>query len=602
MINIDKVSNRNKNYKYKIFISFFIFSILVLATIIIVHIEFSKKNSIKTFKTESLLQSQGKTIFLKNFLQEREDSLMAIKNNPYFREFVSTGTYPHNTDFLFFTMMQENKEYMQMRFLDTKGKEKLRFDRNIYGEPAYKVALLQNKASRYYFVKTISLKNNEIFFSKIDFNMEKGKIQKPYIPVLRIATPVYINKQLKGILIINIFINKFMNLLTSSPIYNISVFNNNGYFIKDGNQYFDKTKNINTIFDKKTVKQILDTKNYITLFDKNIFIKKEHLSNQTIYILYKSKTEMLKTIREDDIKMTVIILIFTIFLSIPFALLLARPIKDMFEIVIIQSDKLHEIATTLDKKVEEESLKNAKKDRLLQHQSKMAELGDMIANIAHQWRHPLTRLSLLLQNLKLYQTKNKLTNEIFFDSLIKSNEQIDFMSNTIDNFRDFYKPNKEKVNFYIVESLNDILKIIGTVLEHDNIDLTITDTDHIEIFGIKNQFSQVLLNIIVNAKDALIENNIQNPIIDIDISKTDQNILITIKDNAKGIPDNIIDDIFNPYFTTKKEKGTGIGLYLSKTIIEEEMNGKINVQNIDNGACFSINLNIENNIVQYNKL
>ncbi|RLA77741.1 MAG: hypothetical protein DRG78_16685 [Epsilonproteobacteria bacterium] len=590
MINIDKVSNSNKNYKYKIFLSFFIFSILVLASIILVHLEFSKKNSIKKFKTESHLQSKDKTIFLNSFLQEKKDSLIAIRDNPYFREFASNGIYPHNTDFLFFTMMQENKEYMQMRFLDINGIEQLRFDRDTYGQSAYKVANLQNKSNRYYFIKTISLKDDDIFFSKIDFNMEKGKVQKPYIPVLRIATPVYIHEKLKGVLIINIFINKFMHLLTSSPIYNISVFDKNGFFVKNDNQYYDKTRHINKIFDKEIVSNILKIKDHIILFDQNIFIQKEYLNNQTIFILYKSKSEMLNKIREDDIKMTAIILIFTIFLSIPFALLLSRPIKDMFEIVIKQSDKLHEIATTLDKKVEEETLKNAKKDRLLQHQSKMAELGDMIGNIAHQWRHPLTRLSLILQNLKLYKSKDKLTDEILCDSLIKSNEQIDFMSNTIDDFKDFYKPNKEKVYFKIKDSFSDILKIIGTVLEHDNIEVSIQDTKNIEIYGIKNQFSQVVLNLIVNAKDALVDNSIVNPIIDITILKIKNNIVISIQDNAGGIDESIICDIFNPYFTTKKDKGTGIGLYLSRTIIEEEMKGKLEIQNINNGACFIITL------------
>ena len=590
MINIDKVSNSNKNYKYKIFLSFFIFSILVLASIILVHLEFSKKNSIKKFKTESHLQSKDKTIFLNSFLQEKKDSLIAIRDNPYFREFASNGIYPHNTDFLFFTMMQENKEYMQMRFLDINGIEQLRFDRDTYGQSAYKVANLQNKSNRYYFIKTISLKDDDIFFSKIDFNMEKGKVQKPYIPVLRIATPVYIHEKLKGVLIINIFINKFMHLLTSSPIYNISVFDMNGFFVKNDNQYYDKTRHINKIFDKEIVSNILKIKDHIILFDQNIFIQKEYLNNQTIFILYKSKSEMLNKIREDDIKMTAIILIFTIFLSIPFALLLSRPIKDMFEIVIKQSDKLHEIATTLDKKVEEETLKNAKKDRLLQHQSKMAELGDMIGNIAHQWRHPLTRLSLILQNLKLYKSKDKLTDEILCDSLIKSNEQIDFMSNTIDDFKDFYKPNKEKVYFKIKDSFSDILKIIGTVLEHDNIEVSIQDTKNIEIYGIKNQFSQVVLNLIVNAKDALVDNSIVNPIIDITILKIKNNIVISIQDNAGGIDESIICDIFNPYFTTKKDKGTGIGLYLSRTIIEEEMKGKLEIQNINNGACFIITL------------
>jgi len=590
MIEIQKASKQNKNYTYKILISFFIFSIIVLATIIIVHMEFSKENTIKKFSKESHLQSKEKTIFLESFLTKRVDSLLAIRDNPYFREFVETGMYQHNTDFLFYTIMQENKEYMQLRFIDKNGYESIRFDRKTYGEVAYKVLSLQDKKQRYYFKNTINLKDNSIFFSKIDFNMEKGKVQIPYTPVLRVATPVYINKKLKGILIINIFVKKFIQLLTSSPIYNISIVDENGYFIKKLDMYYSRTKHINKVYDMEVVKSILNTKDNSIIADKNIFIKKMDLGTQTNFMIFESKNEMLKQIRQSDIKMTLIILAITILISIPFALLLTRPIKDMFELIIHQSDKLHDLALTLDKKVQIETLKNAKKDRLLQHQSKMAELGDMIGNIAHQWRHPITRLSLLLQNLKLYKSKNKLTDEIFFESLQKVNEQIEFMSETIDNFKNFYKTDKQKDTFKIKDSLDDVLKIIGTILDHNNITMIICDEDNIEIYGIKNQFSQVLLNLIVNAKDALLSNNIKDPKINIKISQDEKGKYITIADNAGGIEKNIIDDIFDPYFTTKKEKGTGIGLYLCKTIIEDDMKGQLKVTNIKDGALFKISI------------
>ena len=223
------------------------------------------------------------------------------------------------------------------------------------------------------------------------------------------------------------------------------------------------------------MKQFLKVKNNSIIFDKNIFIQKLDVGNQKIIIIYKSKTQMLKKLRADDIKMTAIILLITIIISIPFAFLLSRPIKDMFEIVVKQGDKLHEIATTLDKKVEEETLKNAKQDRLLQHQSKIAELGDMIGNIAHQWKHPLTRLSLLLQNLKVYKNKNKMNDKIFYDTLDKADGQIEFMSSTIDNFKDFYKMNSNKEEFLVKDSIENILNIIGTTLDHANINLIIKD-------------------------------------------------------------------------------------------------------------------------------
>ena len=590
MINIDKVSIQYKNYKYRIFVSFFVFSVIVLITIISVHVEFSKDNGLRKFKTESHLQSEEKAIFLHHFLQKRKDSLIAIRDNPYFREFASHKIYPHNTDFLFFTLMQENKEYMQMRFLDIDGKEQLRFDRRLYGKAAYKVENLQDKSNRYYFKKTLSLKDNEIFLSKLDFNMEKGEIQKPYVPVLRVATPVYIHDKIKGVLIINIFIDKFMELLTSSPIYDISIVGADGYVIKKYDRYYDKTQHIKELYDSKTVNSILKMDDALTLFDKNLFMRKLTVNNQKLIIIYESKTQLLNNLRSDDIKMTAIILLITILISIPFAFLLSVPINDMFRIVLKQADKLHELATTLDKKVEEEILKNAKQDRLIQHQSKQAALGDMIGNIAHQWRHPLTRLSLLLQNLKAYKNKQKMSDEIFFDTLEKSNNQIEFMSNTIDNFKDFYKTDKEKNNFNVNMCIDDVLNIIGSVLDHNNIKFVVEDSTDVFVYGIKNQLSQVLLNLIVNAKDALQENEINDPVIFIRIYKEKNKNIILVEDNAGGIPLDIIDDIFAPFFTTKAKKGTGIGLYLSRTIIEDEMKGKLSVLNVRQGALFTIEL------------
>jgi len=590
MINIDKVSIQYKNYKYRIFVSFFVFSVIVLITIISVHVEFSKDNGLRKFKTESHLQSEEKAMFLHHFLQKRKDSLIAIRDNPYFREFASHKIYPHNTDFLFFTLMQENKDYMQMRFLDIDGKEQLRFDRRLYGKAAYKVENLQDKSNRYYFKKTLSLKDNEIFLSKLDFNMEKGEIQKPYVPVLRVATPVYIHDKIKGVLIINIFIDKFMELLTSSPIFDISIVGTDGYVIKKYDRYYDKTQHIKELYDSKTVNSILKMDDALTLFDKNLFMRKLTVNNQKLIIIYESKTQLLNNLRSDDIKMTAIILLITILISIPFAFLLSVPINDMFRIVLKQADKLHELATTLDKKVEEEILKNAKQDRLIQHQSKQAALGDMIGNIAHQWRHPLTRLSLLLQNLKAYKNKQKMSDEIFFDTLEKSNNQIEFMSNTIDNFKDFYKTDKEKNDFNVNMCIDDVLNIIGSVLDHNNIKFVVEDSTDVFVYGIKNQLSQVLLNLIVNAKDALQENEINDPVIFIRIYKEKNKNIILVEDNAGGIPLDIIDDIFAPFFTTKAKKGTGIGLYLSRTIIEDEMKGKLSVLNVRQGALFTIEL------------
>jgi signal transduction histidine kinase len=577
MIKLKKISQKNKYYVYKLFFSFIVFSILLLSSIIFIHVSFTQKQKLETFKFQSSLQYKEKKLFFDNFLQKRKDSLLAISNNPYFREFAANKSYEYNTDFLFYTIMEENKDYMQFRYINSNGDEVLRFDRKAYGQIAYKVAYLQNKKDRYYYTKTSKLKEGEVFISKIDLNIENGKVQEPHVYVLRVSTPIYIHGVYKGILIVNIFMEQFLKVFQLSPIYNIYLLNKNGKFIKNG---FD--------LDKNLLDTILHTKDETILYENNLYIKKFFVGNEPLFLIYKTKETMIKKIRQNDTKMAIVILLFAIIISIPFAYILSRPAKKAFDIIIKEGDELHDLALNLDKKIEEETLKNAKKDRLLQHQSKLAELGDMVGNIAHQWRHPLTRLSLILQNLKAYKKKNKLTNEMFDKSMQDSIEQITFMSDTIENFKNFYRTDQKKSNFYISKVIDDIMKIIGFGLHHNNIKLNINDPKNIQIYGIKNELIQVIINLIINAKDALVENSITDAKIDINIYENENNICIDVCDNALGISKDIINEIFNPYFTTKNEKGTGIGLYLSKTIIEEHYNGKILVQSDKNGTTFTI--------------
>jgi len=209
---INKLANKNKYIGFKFFIAFVVFAILILSAIIVVHLTFSTSQQNEKFKSQANAQANEKLLFLKSFIQKRIDSIKAISLNPYFQEYVQSRQYIFNTEFLFYTIMDENKEYMQLRFIDEKGKEKLRFDRKHYGQGPYKVEKLQNKDQRYYFQKTTKLKRNEIFISKIDFNKEFGKIQIPYVPVIRIATPLYRNSSFQGILIVNIFITDFLEI------------------------------------------------------------------------------------------------------------------------------------------------------------------------------------------------------------------------------------------------------------------------------------------------------------------------------------------------------------------------------------------------------
>ncbi|CAI8195087.1 MAG: Sporulation kinase A [Arcobacter lacus] len=245
----------------------------------------------------------------------------------------------------------------------------------------------------------------------------------------------------------------------------------------------------------------------------------------------------------------------------------------------------------LKKQVKEELDKNLYKDRLLIQQNKLASMGEMLGNIAHQWRQPLNNVNLLIH---LIRDNHMNFSEEKLNKLIKNaKEQIDFMSQTIDDFTDFYKPAKDKKVFSIEQVMNKSLSIVNAPLEKNKIKTIVKKID-VKITNYENEFEQVIVNILNNAVDAAkvkAQDEGFRPVINIDITKDEKNVQIKIFNNCGNIPKDIIDRVFEPYFTTKfQEQGTGIGLYMSKIIIENNMNGLIEVRNIDDGVEFIIKL------------
>lgn len=259
--------------------------------------------------------------------------------------------------------------------------------------------------------------------------------------------------------------------------------------------------------------------------------------------------------------------------------------------IISQDKKLSDFVKTLQMKIDTEVKKNQEHQLALFAQSRHAQMGEMISMIAHQWRQPLNALSIHTQLVIDRYKHKKLTDQLVEKFEQQSLKKIQYMSKTIDTFRDFFKKDSHKVTYNIFNMLNDTLQIIESTLKHDKITLNINCDKDIILDGYPKELSQALLNIINNAKDAFNINNIENRIINIDIIN-DKDIMIRLEDNAGGIPDDIILDIFQPYFSTKLEKnGTGLGLYMTKMIIEEKCNGKISVTSKNETTTFIINLN-----------
>lgn len=263
-----------------------------------------------------------------------------------------------------------------------------------------------------------------------------------------------------------------------------------------------------------------------------------------------------------------------------------------------KEEKLRNLNANLEIRVEEETQKRManeevtqEKERMLVHQNKLASMGEMIGNIAHQWRQPLTQLSGILIGLELFFEKGKLSKERLETKIQEAQEQIAYMSNTIDDFRNFFASGKEKTNFSIQNCVEKVLSLIHSSFKNNDINYTLYVKEDSTVLGYENEISQVLLNILSNAKDALLQRKVSPSYIYITISTKENKALIQIEDNAGGIDVEPIEKIFEPYFSTKHaSSGTGIGLYMSKTIIEKNSHGKLCVKNGPKGAIFSLYL------------
>jgi signal transduction histidine kinase len=238
----------------------------------------------------------------------------------------------------------------------------------------------------------------------------------------------------------------------------------------------------------------------------------------------------------------------------------------------------------LEKKYEEEFEKNRQKEHMLIQQSRLAAMGEMIANIGHQWRQPLNHLSLLIQDVSEALEFEEINDQYIDQFTTESMVQIKHMSRTINDFRKFYSPNKEKNTFSLGESISDALSIFSASLKTYNIHIEFEYRGKQMAYGYQNEFSQVVLNILTNARDTFIDRGVKKRNLTINIYQTEKFFTAEFIDNAGGIETEILPKLFDPYITTRPQ-GTGLGLYMSKMILEK-MDGCIKVENADSGAKF----------------
>jgi signal transduction histidine kinase len=474
-----------------------------------------------------------------------KNAVVALTKNDIFN--ASFNVNPTVIKSVFKTMLLANSNLRNIAYYDKKGKMIIKCDK--FGQNAI-YCYTQNA-----FLETLP---NKLSIKRFI----NGK--KIYITAV---SPILKSK--KGFIKTDAVMN---NVFFNNELYYILLIGKNGRIYYTSYKNYSKAQSIFDLFNYSLSDEILKKdQGFVT---DNIYVKK--FSNDLKVLFIQNKKVISKT-NEASRKLAFFMIVISVFVAIPLGIFFSQPLYKFYE--------------ELDRRVKEEIEKRRQKEQMLMHQSKLAALGEMLGNIAHQWRHPLTRLSLILQNMEMAYNKDRLERERFEKYVNNAKIQINYMSDTIDDFTNFFKKDTEKTEFFPDEIVNNALKLIEGRIRQNGVEIKLEVKKVEPIFGYKTEYSQVVLNILNNAIDVLKERKIKNKKIKISINGKN----VTIEDNAGGIPEKIIDKIFEPYFTTKfQSQGTGIGLYMSKVIITQHFGGDLYAYNSNEGAVFVIDLSKSN--------
>jgi len=536
---------RNSNdFKFDITIAFVIFAFLIVISLTYISIFFFTKLSTKEFQEKVKISADN----IINIYKTKEDiikkSTLAIANSELFSNEFKIN--PQILSSIFKIFLSANSDFIKIKYVNQYGKT-ITFCKKIDKE----IICGNNDKNNFIFR---DFKFQKILFTK-EIMTKEGLIFETVSPVK--------GDSKKGFIILHSILQRLF--FANNNLYNLLLID------KKGKILFSNFLNAKSIFDlftytvadkiQKADDKFITNDIYVVSLNKNyklVFIQNKQLINKS---------------NEISQKLAMLMILISIFLAIPLGIFFSKPLYYFYK--------------ELDSRVKEEIEKTKEKDRLLMHQSKLAALGEMLGNIAHQWRHPLTRLSLLIQNLEMAYKKNKLNDEFFEKFKKNALIQIDYMSQTIDDFTNFFKKDTKKEFFSPKDIITQALNLMDARIKQNKLQIIMEVKKSEEIEGYKSEFSQVILNIINNAIDVLKEREIKDKKIWIRIDGKH----IEIEDNAGGIPEKIKDKIFEPYFTTKfQSQGTGIGLYMSRVIITQHFNGELYAYNSKNGAVFVIDL------------
>ncbi len=520
------------------------------------------------FNDSKKVQKIQKDFIIPLFMLREETLSLIVAPEGYYKRSISESLTPliKELDSSFNTLDEEIKNiwknYKKLVFTTNGYKNYKRF---VYLSDGY--ILEDNKKGAFLHPKSVERKQFYILISKLK-NLQKEQLEKSHRTFQK-AKDSFLQKQtiiISGAIVIIILTLLFGFLIARNIVFSIEI-------VQDGlSRFFDL---LGRKIDKDE-KIGIELKNRDELGDiakvinTNVELLREKLKKDIKLI--EDATHVLHQLEKGD-------------LDIRLSGFASSDELNKLKLV------MNEMLDNLEDRIVLEIKNRTKQEQLLIQQSKLASMGNMIGNIAHQWRQPLSVLNAIVMKIQVKKEHDDLSDEELQELVEECDVILAHMSNTISDFQNFFKPSKEKTRFDLEDECKNASSIIESSLKHNNINFEIIIEKDCKVVGYPREFAQAILNILSNAKDVLLDRKVENPYIKLTLKKGNKYALIKIEDNAGGIDESIKERIFEPYFTTKHAKqGTGIGLYMSKMIIEENMHGFIEVINTKEGALFVIKL------------
>ena len=504
-------------------------------------------------------------------IQRSKNSLRAVRKSHAFQSYLQGGP-PDALSELLGAMAASQSEVMQFRYLDPHGMERVRWERREEGGRAFEVTEkeLQNKFKRDYFQESLH-RGEEVWFSDLDLNVEHGEIEIPYRPAYRAILPVIDKGNFQGILVVNLFAGGFLNELMRPGMYDVILMDEEGYVILDSKE--DVMWGRYRFPPQRPVVKKVGR-------GGDLFVERLDLPFRTpIYMhldfrrQYMTEEESIHLGRLQVVAWSLFFL--ACILSISLYFFFSRIQTEM-------ADK--------DLRIEASEVQIMEKERILFQQSKLAQIGEMIGAIAHQWRHPLHILNGVFFNLHDLAEMKHPDHSSFTGHISTGKDQIQFMMQTIEDFRDFFRPENRFTPISVTKCFEESLRLLHQGIAGQAVQVRVHSQEEIRILGSKNLMKHAFLILLLNARDAIVWRGVSNGLIVLRVGRNGpSDVVVEMEDNGGGIKEGKLGMLFTPYATAKEgRKGTGLGLYMCKKIVES-FSGVISVRNGEKGAIVTMN-------------